>query len=151
MVTKHLTDEEIQLFAFDKENCEVRITEHIHFCSACKAKVETYQLLISGVRQQPQPAFDFDLSAVVLKQLPQQSPGGANDKLLTWIFIFICVGLIGAVFYFFRSFLNNMFKGIEGISIYLIVISAITIIAVLFIEMQKKYKKEMRVLDLYQK
>lgn len=149
MVTKHLTDEEIQLFAFDKESCELRIAEHIHFCPECKAKVETYQTLIKGITQQPKPAFDFDLSTVVLKQLPQQSPKTANDKLLTWVFIFICASLIGTVFYFFRGYLNSIFKGIAGISIYLIAISAITVIALMFVEMYKKYQREMRVLDLY--
>ena len=148
MVTKHLTDEEIQLFAFDKTNCETWIAEHVHLCPECKAKVQTYQLLIKGI-ERPQPVFNFDLSAVVLKQLPQQNPKMANDKLLTWIFIFICAGLIGTVFYFFRGYLNSMFKGLAAISIYLIGISAITVIAVILVEMYKKYQREMRVLDLY--
>jgi hypothetical protein len=149
MVARHLTDEEIQFFAFDKANHELRIDGHIHVCPECRAKVETYQLLIKEISRKPQPAFDFDLCSVVLKQLPASSPGTANDKLLTWIFIFLCGGLIGITVYFFRSYLDSMFKGIAGISIYLMSISAITVVAMLFVEMYKKYKKEMRVLDLY--
>lgn len=149
MVTRHLTDEEIQLFAFDKSSCELRIVAHVSACPACEAKVEAYHLLLKGISQQAQPAFDFDLSAAVLKKLPQQSPRATHERLLTWVIIFICTGLLGTVFYLFRGFLNNMFKGIAGISVYLIVISAITVIVVLFIEMQKNFKKEMKVLDLY--
>lgn len=148
-MVKHLTDEEVQLYAIDKKQRTIHVSEHVNLCKECKAKVDIYLVLINGIRQQPQPAFDFDLAATVLKQLPARSPGIANDKLLTWIFIFICAGLIGTVFYFFRGFLDNMFKGIASISIYLIVISAITVIAMLFVEMYRKYKKEMNVLDLY--
>jgi hypothetical protein len=42
-----------------------------------------------------------------------------------------------------------LFKGIAGMSIYLIAISAVTVIAMLFVEMHKKFRKEMKVLDLY--
>jgi hypothetical protein len=149
MVTKHLTDDEVQQYAVDKSNCEKRIAEHIHLCEECRAKAEVYQLMITGIKQQPQPAFDFDLSAAVLKRLPASSPESANDRLITWIFIFLCGGLIGATVYFCRGYLDTIFKGIAGISIYLISISAITIIVILFVEMYKKYQKEMRVLDLY--
>ena len=31
-----------------------------------QAKVEVYKLMIKGIKQQPQPAFDFDLSKMVL-------------------------------------------------------------------------------------
>jgi hypothetical protein len=149
MVTKHLTDEEVQVFVFDKGNCELRIAGHIRVCQECNAKVKAYHLLIDGIRQQPQATFDFDIATTVLERLPAQSPRTASDKLLTWIIIFICTGLIGTVFYVFRGFLNSMFRGIAGISAYLLVISAITVIAVVFIEMQKRYNKEIRMLDPY--
>jgi len=145
---KHLTDDEVQQLVIGELNYEKEIAEHIHLCEKCKAKVEVYRLLITGISQQPEPAFDFDVSAAVLKQLATQSSRTTSDKLLTWIFIFICVGLTGSVFYFFRGFLYSLFKGITGISIYLMVISAITVIAILFAEMYKKYQKEMKVLDL---
>ena len=148
-MVKHLTDDEMQQFVVDKQHCEARIAEHIQICSECKIKTAIYQSLITGIKQQPEPAFDFDLSAIVLKQLPASGPGTANDKLLTWIFIFLCGGFIGTTAYFFRGYLASMFKGIAGISIYLMSISAITIVIILFIEMYKKYQKEMRVLDLY--
>lgn len=149
MVTKHLTDEELQQYAADKPNCERRIAEHIHFCEQCRVKVEVYQLMITGIKQQPQPVFDFDLSATVLSRLPVQDLKHASDKLITWTFIFICVGLIGTTLYFFRGYLSSMFTGMAGLSIYLVGISAITVIAWLLVEMYRKYQKEMRVLDMY--
>lgn len=149
MVTTHLTDDEVQEYVVDRQHCEIKIVEHVHLCGECKMKAEIYQSLVTGIKQQRKPAFDFDLSAVVLKQLPASGPGTANDQLLTWSFIVLCGGLIAATVYFFRGYLDSMFKGIAGISIYLMSISAITVIALLFVEMYNKYKKEMRALDLY--
>ena len=149
MVIKHLTDDEVQQYAIDKQQCEIKIAEHIRLCEECRIKVEVYQLMIKGIKEQSQPVFDFDLSAAVLDQLPLQSPRATNDKLLTGIFVFICIGLIGTAFYFFRGYLDSMFKGIATISIYLITISAITVIAWVIVEMYKKYQKEMKVLDMY--
>jgi len=123
-MVKHLTDEEVQLYTIDKKQCAIEVSEHVHLCKECKARVDIYLVLINGIRQQPQPAFDFELAAIVLKQLPAKRPSTANDKLLTWIII-------------------------ATISVYLILISAITVIAMLFGEMYRKYKKEMNVLDLY--
>lgn len=149
MTTKHLTDQELQLFAFDKVNCEIRIAEHIHTCGECKEKVEVYMSLATSIKQQPQPAFDFDLSELLLEQLPISQPKPANDKLLTGVLIFVCTGFISGALFYFRSYWANMFEGVATILIFLIAISAITVIAALVFDMHKKFQKEMKVLDLY--
>ena len=146
MVTKHLTDDEVQQYAVDKPNCEIRIAEHVHLCEKCRTKVEVYQLLITGIKRQPQSAFDFDLSEAVLKQLPV--PKASGDRLLAWALIFIGVGFLAGAAYYFRSYLAIMFEGVATILIYLIVISATTIIGGLVFDMYKKYQREMKVLDL---
>jgi hypothetical protein len=147
MVTKHLTDYEVQTYVVDKENVEMRIIEHIDICIECRAKVQVYRVLISGIEQQPQPVFDFDLSASVLKQLPLQAKA-TSDRLFTWILIFISIGFLGSAAYYFRNYMASMFEGVAAIAIYLIAISAITVIAALVFDMYKKYQKEMKILDL---
>ena len=146
---KHLSDDEVQQFVIDKQYCEIKVVEHIHICKECKIKAEVYQSLITGIKQQPQPVFDFDLSASVLKQLPAPQPKAANDKLVIWILVFVSIGFIAGVVYYFRSYWASMFEGVATIFIYLITISAIMVIAALVFDMYKKYKKEMNVLDLY--
>ena len=148
MVIKHLTDEEVQQYAVDKPNCEKRIAEHIHLCEECRSKVEVYQLLIAGIKQQPQPAFDFDLSKMVLQQIPSPKTSTANDNALIWIFSFMAIAFLGGAIYFFQSYFD-LFESMRTIFIYLIVITAVTVLAYLFIDMYKKYKHEMKVLDLY--
>ena len=148
MLTKHCTDDELQQYAVDKQYGESGIAEHIHICEACRIKVEMYQLMITGIKQQPQPAFDFNLSEMVLQQLPSSKTKVSNDKWLIWLLASIGAGSIGVAFYFFPDYFDFL-KGVQSILIYLIVITAVTILAYLFIDMYKKYRHEMNVLDLY--
>ena len=148
MVTKHLTDDEVQQFALDRSNCERRVAEHIHFCDECRTKAEVYQLMITGIEQQPQHSFDFNLSELVLQQLPAPREK-TSDMLLQWILIFIGVGFLGTVLYYFEGSLGYLFRGIAAIFIYLLIISALTVFAWVFIDMYKKYSKEMKWLDSY--
>lgn len=148
MVTKHLKDDEVQQYAVDKSNSEKKIAEHIHLCDECRSKVEVYQLLITGIKQQPQPAFNFDLSKMVLQQLPSPKTSIANDNALIWVFGFMAIAFLGGAIYFFQSYFD-LFESMRAIFIYLIIITAVTVLAYLFIDMYKKYKQGMKVLDLY--
>ena len=148
MVIKHLTDDEVQQYAVDKSNSEKRIGEHIHLCEECRSKVEVYQLLITGIRQQSQPAFNFNLSELVVQQLPLPKEK-TNDRLLLWVLVFIGIGFIGTIFYYFEGSFVYLFSGIATIFIYLIIITALTVIAGLLVTMYKKYDTEMKLLDSY--
>ena len=148
MVIKHLTDDEVQQYVVENQHCEVKVVEHIHFCEVCRAKVEVYQLMIKEIKQQPQPAFDFDLAKMVMQQLPQAKKKVSNDKLLIWLFVSIGIIFIGGALYFFQSYFE-LFEGLKTIFIYLIGITAVTVLVYLFIDMYKKYRHGMKVLDLY--
>ena len=148
MVTKHLTDDELQQYVVDRQHCEIKIAEHIRLCGECKMKAEIYQSLVTGIKQQPQPTFSFDLSKMVLQQLPSPKATITNDKALAWIFAFMGIAFLAGVIYLFQSYFD-LFEGIRTIFIYLIAITAITVLMYLVIEMYKKYQKEMKILDLY--
>jgi hypothetical protein len=149
-MVKHITDNEVQQFVVDKQHCEIQIVGHIHTCDECKMKIEVYRSLITAIKQQPEPAFDFDLSALVLQQLPspKQKAKIENDNLLVCVIIFIGTGFTGAALYSFRSYFKYFYDGIETILGVLIVVSAITVLTGLYIDMYKKYRKGMKVLDL---
>jgi len=148
MVTRHLIDDELQQYVTDKHKCEERIAEHINFCEECRTKAEVYQLMIAGIRQQPQPSFDFNLSDLVLQHLPSPEEK-ANDRLLLWILIVIGSGFLGTAIYYFEGSLALLFRGVAAIFIYLIIISAVTVFTWVFIDMYRKYNKEMKLLDSY--
>lgn len=148
MVTKHLTDDEVQQYVVDKQNCEMKIVEHIHLCGECILKAEIYQSLVTGIKEQPQPAFNFDLSKLVVQQLPSAKET-ASDGLLLRLLLFIGVALIGTGAYFFEGSFVYLFKGVAAILVYLIIITAVTVCIGLFIDMYKKYNNEMKLLDSY--
>ena len=148
-MVKHLADDEVQQFVVDRRHCEIRVVEHLHSCKECKMKAEVYRSLITGIKQQPQPVFDFDLSASVLNRLPMAKTKTTGERLVMWSLIFVSAGLLGGGAYYFRSYIASMFEGVATILIFLIGISALTIITALVLDMYKKYRKEMKVLDLY--
>jgi len=148
MVTKHLTDDEVQQYVVDRQHCEMKIAEHIHVCRECKLKAEIYQSLVTGISQQPQPIFNFDLSALVVQQLPSPKEN-ASDKFLLRLLLFIGIAVIGTGVYFFEGSFVYLFKGVAAILIYLIIITAVTVCTGLFIDMYKKYNNEMKLLDSY--
>lgn len=148
-MVEHLTDDEVQQFVIEKRHCEIRIAEHIHACKECKIKAEVYRSIMTGIRNQPQPVFDFDLSASVLNQLPMPQRKRASERSVMWAFIFVSAGFLAGGVYYFRSYIASMFEGVATILIFLIGISALTIITALVFDMYKKYRKEMEVLDVY--
>ena len=111
-------------------------------------KVEVYQSLITGIKQQPQPAFDFDLAEIVLEQLPAPKTKLSYDRMLIGVVAFICMTLTGTVLYYFRDYFTYLFDGLTTILVILIAVSAVTVLAGLYIDMYKKYRREMNVLDL---
>lgn len=148
MVTKHLTDDEVQQYVIDKQHCEMKTVEHMHLCGECKSKAEIYQALVTGINQQPQPAFNFDVSKLVVQQLHSLKEK-ANERLLLRLLLFIGVAVIGTGVYFFEGSFVYLFKGVAAILVYLIIITAVTICVGLFIDMYKKYNNEMKLLDSY--
>ena len=147
---KHLSDEELQLYVVSEENCDAGIIRHIHSCSECKTKVELYQLLISGIKEQSAPAFDFNLSELVLQKLPAPSKKTTDDKMVNWIFIIITAITVAAGSIYFRNYLSALFKGFGNtLLVFIGVVSSILILAGLIWDMYKKYNKEIKLLDAY--
>jgi len=71
MTTKHLSEEELQQYSIDKSSCDIEASSHIQSCASCKANVEAYRQLFTVIHDQPKQVFGFDLSNLVLKQLPE--------------------------------------------------------------------------------
>jgi hypothetical protein len=59
------------------------------------------------------------------------------------------VAFMGAVFYYFEGSFVYLFRGIAAIFIYLIIITALTVFTGVFIDMYKKYNREMKLLDSF--
>lgn len=148
MVAKHLTDDEIQQYAFDRSNCESRIIVHVQLCTTCKERVATYELLIAAIAQQPQPRFDFNLSELVVERIPVSKPQFFSEHFFVYLIILASILSIAGSVYLYRSYLAPLFTGIAPLMIYLIAVPTIMVMAAVSIDMYKSYQKKMAILDL---
>ena len=149
MKALHLTDEEIQQYALDNSSSDITIIEHTSSCEACKAKVTNYRLLFTGIQQQPQAAFDFDLAKLVITQLPSPKPIATPDNFFIYMVVLSGIVLTGAALYYFRDYLFDLFSSIAPLLIYLTVTTVATLAIILSLDIYKTYQKKMRSLDFY--
>jgi len=149
MITKHLSEDEIQQYALDRSVCESKIANHVQLCEECQAKVATYQLLFTGISQQQEPSFDFSLSELVLAQLPEPKLNFWRDSFLIYLLIFVIILLAGFLSWIFRGHVLSHFVDVTPFVIYLIVTTAIILLIALGFDMYKSYHKKMSNLDFY--
>jgi hypothetical protein len=146
MLNKHLTDEEVQEYVLNN-NSEAEISTHIEQCEACKARIETYRLLFTAIKQQPEPAFDFDLSALVLAQLPSPKSQQSRDTIFVYLLIAASILMTAVAFYIFRIDLLSLLPDLTPFIGYLIIPSVVTVITLSSLDMYKKYQRKMKALD----
>lgn len=148
MTDKHITDNEIQQYVLDKTNCPTIVIDHISVCPTCKAHAKTYRLLFSEIKQQPKPVFDFDLTGLVVASIVHEKAFVSKSSGFLWIPILTGLGIIGSTIYFFGKFLVHVFASISVMAMYLIVITAVLLLALQGIEMLRVHKKQMAALNL---
>ena len=149
MTSKHLNDADIQQYVLQKTNCDVEIIEHIRHCTNCKIKVEQYRLLFDGIEEQEKPIFDFNLTELVMEQLPEHQQKVSNENSFFYFIVSIAVFSVCFVFYLFGDNLLNLFWGTTPISIGLIFTTVTSLLAFLFIDMYRKYQTRMKAVNFY--
>jgi hypothetical protein len=156
MKDQHLSDADIQEFVLDKTECPSNLVSHMQYCPYCKEKAETYRILISGIKQERKPSFDFDLTSLVLNQIP------ATNKRFRWnglfFYLTICLASIPAIFiYLYRDSFSNLFKiyipeigsGLSTLAIWLFASTILVIVIFQVVEIFKKYKQKTNTLNFY--
>src|ERR1700721_173539 len=104
MTIAHPSAMELQEYALDKSGCPSSRAAHIENCENCRAVIANYQSVFTGIKEQPRPVFDFDLSGLVLEQLPGAVIGKEEKRvreparfgLSTWLMSLISCCTIGA-------------------------------------------------------
>src|SRR5690349_18244114 len=119
MTGNHLSEIDIQQYAFDKINCPKHIADHVETCEACALRVANYQLIFSEIKQYPKPVLDFDLEKMVLAKLSK--PASSFSGAIFWAYALSILLISGiAVFgYLYQDYLVKIFTGILPIVIYL--------------------------------
>ena len=106
MTQPHLSDHALQLAA-DASPLPAAAAAHLHGCGQCQAQLAAYQQLFSAVSHLPPPAFEFDLAAAVLAQLPPAKP------VFPWVLALLAtlvLAVVGAFLALFGSALMPVFQ-----------------------------------------
>ncbi|MDD2305570.1 MAG: hypothetical protein PHP53_12785 [Prolixibacteraceae bacterium] len=148
MIAEHLSENELQQYVSDSLHCEQSIREHIKSCYICKEKAETYQILFSGIQRQQKPEFDFNLTDLVIAQLEQPKRSFSTNIVVAYLLSSIGITAVLISCFLFHEYLSGLFIRYSNLLIYLFM--AITAVVFLFqcIEICRKYKKQIGVLNL---
>lgn len=150
MNTKHLSDDELQQYALNSADCNSNIAEHVHFCEDCNATVESYRLLFTGISEQEVPAFEFDLSELVVKQLqPQSKTKMLPEEFFIYLLSFVMIIITGTMLYFFGGYMVELFSGAGNFAVYLTVASVAVLLVFLCVDQYNTYQQKMKAIDSY--
>ncbi len=143
----HPSEKEIQQFAIDESECSLETISHMRACAECMTEVFNYRMMFSEIRDQTQPGFDFDLSALVISQLPAAKTRLSPDQFISGFLIFFISCFVTMPVILFNRYILNMFSGISPFFIYLIIGSATVIVIYKTLMMYKQYQKQMQLLN----
>lgn len=149
MKTAHLSEQQIQQYALDKSACETDSTKHLDACEKCRAGVTAYQALFSAIEAAPKAAFNFDVTCLVLAQLPETKPAFHQRIPAVYVILFFSIAFGSLAFYVFRPYLMNLFAGLSAIVFCLLAATALTIVVFESIADYKTYNHKIKALDFY--
>lgn len=143
MTGNHLTDQEIQEYAFSSAGHLLPVIEHLQQCDMCSLKVKNYQQILISIKGQPKAEFDFNLSALVISQVVSKRTANPNATLF-WIAGIIALVITG---YLCGVYLSARFPGISSMTFYLVIITASALLIFQATEIYRTYKRQLDVLD----
>jgi len=146
MMSKHIIDRDIQQYVLDSANCELYVIEHMNVCQNCGAKADAYQLLFSQIKRQAKPAFDFDLTELVLSSVKRKEPDVSLARTLIWLFTIIGTSSVVILSYPFGGHIVRLFEGVSSMATYLVVTTATVFLLLEGTEMFRKYKRQIAML-----
>jgi hypothetical protein len=149
MTNKHVNDIDIQQYVLLRDNCDENIIEHIEHCEHCKSKAAQYKFLFEEINRQDKPAFDFNLAALVMKQIPEPKTAASAENSFIYFIALMVIVLVFVSGYLLRNIFWNSFPGIAPILTYLIITAAASLLIFQGFDMYRKYELQMKALNFY--
>ena len=147
MISKHVSEEEIQLYVLDSKQVPPPVKEHLELCADCQARVREYELLFTSIQSLDKPSFDFDVAALVLPQLPEPEKA-PSYKLAGFILITLAIAaLVSLPFLLFDYKIANLWNNISPWLIGLVAIVAIAFIGINIWDMYRRYRQQLQKLS----
>jgi len=139
----HLTDTELQQYLTEPKTLGPEKTAHVLSCDHCAAKIANYRLLFQGIATEQRPAFDFDLSVLILEQLPEPT------RVFPWFAVITgCISALIVAFSitYFWSTLTALAKGMSGMILPMTAVVAPLVLIIQSFELFRSYRQRMRTL-----
>ncbi len=141
MNNDHLTDHTIQAYAI-QEIADSPIALHISACAACKAKLESYRVLMRSISNIEPETFSFDATALVMQKIRQsenrKTPIG--DYTLNAISWLLNLGVLILGIPFIKP-VYQLFHAFTGITNVLIAVSACSVLIFLLTDIFRQYRQ----------
>ncbi|WP_375418621.1 hypothetical protein [uncultured Hymenobacter sp.] len=110
MTSPHLSERALQEAAESTSRLPTPQAAHLRGCRQCQGRVATYQQLFTAAARLPPPAFDFDLTATVLAQLPRARPA------FPWVLSGVTALVLGVVAAFLALFGGVLVQAFQSLS-----------------------------------
>ena len=105
-MTRHCTDDELQLLAGGQPVPEPGMMQHIENCASCREQMAAYRYIFSEIKKQPAAVFDFDLAGAVLEQWqPVKTRASGYNVFAVITIVLIAVFVIVSLWIFRKNFL----------------------------------------------
>jgi anti-sigma factor RsiW len=143
MTSTHLSEQVLQAAAEASALLPAAQVAHLRGCVRCQSQVATYQQLFAAMAQLPAPAFEFDLTASVLAQLPRARPASR------WVLGGIAALVLGVVVLFLVLFGGALAQAFQGFSSWLgagLAVVAGVVVAGQCLELLARHRHHMRLL-----
>ena len=146
MITRHCSDEELQILAGEQQVPEPGMMQHMETCSFCREQLAAYRLVLSEIKKQPAAAFDFDLAGTVLQQLPVAATKTPRHWY-TFVPFLLIATLVMASLYAFRNNFLHLSRGSSAVFLAIIGIACAIIIVFKMTVLYRRYLFQIKRLD----
>jgi hypothetical protein len=139
----HLSERDLQAAAELSARLSTAQADHLRGCRLCQGQVAMYQHLFVAAAQLPPPAFDFNLAASVLGQLPRAQPA------FPWVLGVVAILVLGVVVAFLALFGGVLVQAFQGVSTLLgagLALIAGVIVAGQCLELLARHRRQMSLL-----
>lgn len=143
----HLSDFDIQRFAFELSSCKAEIITHIGACAICKKKADNYLSISDTIKVQPEPVLDFDLSALVLEQLPTLSKKESAYNYFIYFLMALSTLVVVSAILYSKEAIVGLFRNTSAIPTFFIVSTSLVILTVLGIDAMRSFNKKINLLN----
>lgn len=144
MTPRHLNDNEIQAYSLNTVT-DTTISKHIAECKTCRLKVAQYKAMFSAMKEEPYPAFEFNLTNLVMAQLPVTKPSYSFGNFFMYLLLTMLVIIISILLYPIKDFFIANIINVTSSLLTIISCAALLLSGFFYVEMYKKFKAKINI------